>query len=84
MSNENANPNADSVDIVVNGQQHNVAKGDICHSDLVRIAFNVEGDAAQPYTVTYEDGKKSDVLPFGGCIKVKKDMIFDVIATGMS
>ncbi|WP_427969653.1 hypothetical protein [Altererythrobacter sp.] len=79
-----SNENADSVEIVVNGQQHRVPKGEICHGDLVRIAFNVEGDAAQPYTVTYEDGKKSDVLPFGGCIKVKKDMVFDVIATGMS
>ena len=84
MPNENANANANLVDIVVNGQQQSVPKGEICHSDLVRIAFDVEGDAAQPYTVTYEDGKKSDVLPFGGCIKVKKDMIFDVIATGMS
>ena len=84
MTNENANPHANRVEIVINGQQKEVAKGEICHSDLVKIAFNVEADAAQPYSVTYEDGKKSDILPFGACIKVKKDMIFDVIATGMS
>ncbi len=84
MPNEHANPNADTLEIVVNGQQQRVPKGDICHADLVRIAFGVEGEAGETYTVTYEDGNKSDVLPFGACIKVKKDMIFDVIATGMS
>lgn len=84
MANENANPNADSVEVIVNGQQQQFPKGEICHADLVKIAFGVEGEAAEPYTVTYEDGKKSDVLPFGACIKVKKGMIFDVIATGLS
>jgi len=82
------NPNAETVEIFVNTQPHRVAKGEISHADLVRIAYGIVGEEARGYSVTYERGpnpdKPDDVLPFGGSVKVKKDMRFDVFPTGRS
>ena len=54
---------------------------------LVHVAVLV-GEEARGYSVTYERGpnpdKPDDVLPFGGSVKVKKDMRFDVFPTGRS
>ncbi|MFW8645421.1 multiubiquitin domain-containing protein [Rhizobium beringeri] len=82
------NPHAETVEIFINTQPHLVPKGDISHAELVRLAYGLEGEEVRGYSVTYERGpnpdKPEDVLPYGGSIKVKKDMRFDVFPTGRS
>ncbi|MGX9576937.1 multiubiquitin domain-containing protein [Mesorhizobium sp. f-mel] len=83
-----ANPNADTVEIFVNTQPYHVPKGEISHADLVKIAYGIVGEEVRGYSVTYERGSNSDkpddVLPFGGSVKGKKEMRFDVFPTGRS
>ncbi|ASS53260.1 hypothetical protein E0H47_25490 [Rhizobium leguminosarum bv. viciae] len=83
-----ANPHTETVEIFINTQSHLVSKGDISHAELVKLAYGLEGEEVRGYSVTYERGpnpdKPEDVLPYGGSIKVKKDMRFDVFPTGRS
>lgn len=82
-----ANPHSDLVEIFVNTTAHQVPKGTISFGDVVKLAYGIEGEAARGYSVTYDrgpDDKPDDVLPFGGTVKVKKDMRFDVFPTGRS
>jgi len=82
------NPNADEVEIFINTKPQDVPKGEISFAEVVKRAFGIEGDQIRGYSVTYERGpsesKPDDVLPFGGSVKVKKDMRFDVFPTGRS
>ena len=82
------NPHSDTVEIFVNTRPEPWPKGEISHADLVKLAFGIEGEEVRGYSVTYDRGpnpdKPDDVLPFGGTVKVKKDMRFDVFPTGRS
>lgn len=87
MPNEHANDHATEVEIFINSKSFNVPKGDISFEDVVRLAEGVTGEAAQGYSVTYDRGpedRPEDTLPFGGHVKVKKGMRFDVFPTGRS
>ena len=87
MSNEHANPHSDTEEIIINAQPYQVPKGSISFLDVVRLSFGVTGDAANAYTVTYErghDDQHSGILAAGGSVKVKKGMVFNATATGMS
>lgn len=79
--------NPQSVTIVVNARAHEVPKGDIAFSDVVQLAFGTTSNPQAVYTITYERGQEGNhegILPAGGAVKVKKDMIFNVSATGQS
>lgn len=87
MSNEHADQHGDSVEIFINTVSHFVPKGLISFAEVVRLAENVTGDAAQGYSVAYDrghDDNPEDTLPFGAEVKVKKGMRFDVFPTGRS
>jgi hypothetical protein len=81
------NENADSVEIFVNTVSKQVPKGSITHAEVVKLAYGIEGEAVRGYSVTYERGppeKPENTLPYGGSVKVHKDMRFDVFPTGRS
>jgi len=89
MPNDHANSNADSITVIINGQQILAPKGEVTHFDLVKLAYpNVTNEAdASAYSITYDrghEGNHSGVLPVGASIKLKKDMEIDVVPTGMS
>ena len=87
MPNEHEDDHATMVEIYINTAPFSVPKGEIDHSEVVRLGYGVTGDEVQGYSVTYErgpDGSHEGVLPFGGSIKVKEDMRFDVFPTGRS
>ena len=83
------NEHSELVEIYVNTKKEKVPKGNISHAAVVKLAFAIEADdAVRGYSVTYDRGpnpKKPDgVLPFGGSVKVHKDMRFDAFPTGRS
>ena len=83
------NEHSELVDIYVNTKLEKVPKGEVSHAALVKLAFGIEGDdAVRGYSVTYDRGpnpnKPDGDLPFGGGVKVHKDMRFDVFPTGRS
>ncbi len=74
--------------IIVNATEHVWTEKLITFDDLVRLAFDGQPPTGLDVviTVTYskgDDGKSGSLLP-GGSVKVKKRMVFDVIATDRS
>ena len=83
--NDEKEPNL--VTIIVNARPHDVPKGEISFDDVVRLAFGETTNPQAVYTITYERGESDDhdgILPAGRSVKVKKDMVFNVSATGQS
>ena len=80
--------NEKHVTIIVNGSQHEWAKGDITYAEVVTLF-----DPAYPqhpqvfHSVTYERGqgnKPEGILSPGASVRVKEGMVFHVSPTGES
>lgn len=77
-----------TVTIIVEGTPHEWPKGDITFAEVVTL--EVPDYSAHPeitYSVKYKNGngnKPEGILPPGGSVKVKKDMVFNVSETGQS
>lgn len=77
-----------TVTIRVNGRAREVPKGDMTYADIVALAFDGHPPTGENVviTVTYtkgEDHREASLLP-GQSVKVKEEMIFDVVATDRS
>ena len=77
-----------TVTIIVDGTDHEVAKGKITFAQVVTFEFP---EYPQPpgvtYSVTYKKGdskKPEGILSPGGYVEVKEGMIFSVSRTGQS
>lgn len=75
------------VTITVNTVDHQVPKDEITFDEVVKLAYGSTANTADGYRVTYDRGEgnaPSGVLPYGGSIKAKDGMIFNVTPTGLS
>lgn len=74
--------------IYVNGEQKEVSAKTLTFEDLVKVAFPVPPTGTNIlFTISYESGPSDNhegSLTVGGSIKVKKGMVFNVIATDKS
>lgn len=72
--------------IVVNGREVTVEKDDLTYDEVIRLAYP-DPDPLALFTVTYRRGrgeKPEGSLVAGQDLKVKEDMIVNVIITGRS
>lgn len=81
--------NEKTVTIIVNGTPHEVEKREeITYDEVVTLAFpDFPQHPERSYSVKYKRGhgnKPEGILPPGGSVKVKDQMIFDVSFTGQS
>jgi hypothetical protein len=81
-------PGPKPVTIVVNGESHEVPKGEITFDELVGLAYPDQPPGQNLiYSITYRKGphqKPKGILPEGGSVKVKDGMQFDVRLTDKS
>ena len=77
-----------TVNIVVNGTEHQWPKEEITYTDVVKLEVpNYSETSGIVYSVKYRRGhgeKPEGVLSPGGSVKVKEGMIFNVSETGQS
>lgn len=76
------------VEIIVNGRERQVEKGELSFADVVALAFETPPSGPNViFTVTYKRGenpKTEGTMVAGDVVKVKKGMIFNVTATDLS
>lgn len=88
MNTEPKKKKNDEVEIVVNGTDKTVPKGNISYKEVIILAFGTyESSPLIAYTVTYFKGnvnKPKGTLVEGQTVKVKKGMIFNVTRTDKS
>jgi hypothetical protein len=76
-----------TVTIYVDTDAHEVPKGDITYSTVVRFAYPDFEQTGATYSVKYTRGhgeKPDGILPPGGSVKVKEGMRFVISRTGES
>ncbi len=76
------------ITIVVNGEPHEVEKGDMAYEEVVTLAFpDYPQHPERTYSITYKRGhgnKPTGILSPGSKVKVKDGMEFKVKHTGQS
>ncbi|MBN2068428.1 MAG: multiubiquitin domain-containing protein [Opitutales bacterium] len=75
------------IEIIVNGQQHLVAKSKITYTEVVSLAFPNPDFARIAYTISYKRGPKQNpqgTMSDGDIVKIKNRMIFNVTPTDKS
>jgi hypothetical protein len=74
------------VTIIVDGTPHEVPKGKITYTDVVKFSYPDYPQNQQTYSVKYKKGKgdKQDILPPGASVEVTEGMEFYVSRTGES
>jgi hypothetical protein len=74
------------VTIIVDGTPHEVPKGKITYTEVVKLAYPDYPQNQQTYSVKYKKGKgeKQDILAPGASVEVKEGMEFYVSRTGES